>query len=177
MQRPSPWQRGAQLGTPGAVRSFKPGRARSHHAWHASQAPLRRACGVPGRSGSRKEEREREEGGAPVVHSPGRRAAVGFQAPAGHALVTHFSAALSCRITTSSVHSTTRERGTDVKCIHMLNVVAWALARTLLRTMRLPARVALGGPKPRSKEGSARLRLARQCCLLCCGVSSGSARP
>jgi len=66
---------------------------------------------------------------------------------------------LMCRITTSSVHSTKRERGRNVICIHMLNVVARALARTLLRTMRLSARVALG-PKPRSKEGSARPRLA-----------------
>ena len=49
-----------------------------------------------------------------------------------------------CRITTSSVHSTKRERGGNVHCIHMLNVVARALARTLLRTMRLSARVALG---------------------------------
>ena len=49
-----------------------------------------------------------------------------------------------CRITTSSVHSTKRERGRNVHCIYMLNVVARALARTLLRTMRLSARVALG---------------------------------
>ena len=42
--------------------------------------------------------------------------------------------------------------------------------------MRLSAHTTLG-PTPLLKQGSARLRLARQCCLLCRGVSSGPTRP
>ena len=132
MRRPSPRQRGALLDTPGAVRSLKPGRARSHCAQHAPPSPTQES--LRGSRSKCSEEEERGEGGRGSGRSPRRRAAVGFQAPAGHALqcgsLTHNVG--SQRL---SVDSTIREPGRTSNVSNTVNGRPGTSACTLLRTV------------------------------------------